>query len=284
MLFSMNLFYLFTKVMVWATGNESELNKPYLRPSFIRISLIELSPVEFCIAAISAFLLGLTKAGIKGIDVMVVIGFALVFGAKISTGVLMPLLMVGDLFAINYYKRHVHWPSILKLIPWMILGVLMGNYGGKSVPEYFFTYGMAAIILFSVIMMYYWDTKKEHTVPTNKSFAASMGILAGISTMIGNLASAFSNIYFLAMRFQKNKFIGTAAWLFFITNLIKLPLHVFSWETVNQHSIQKSIVLVPFVIVGLIIGAYLVKRIQNDSYRKMILLFTALGGILLLFR
>jgi len=86
------------------------------------------------------------------------------------------------------------------------------------------------------------------------------------------------------MRFQKNDFIGTAAWLFFFTNLFKVPLHIFSWETLNERSILYSIQLVPFVLVGLVIGVVLVKRIKNDSYRKLILLFTALGGVLLLFR
>jgi len=122
--------------------------------------LIELTVFEFTIAAFSALLLGMTKAGIKGIDALIVTGFALVYGAKSSTGILMPLLIVGDLFAITYYKRHVNWKSIVTLIPWMILGVLIGAFGGKSIPDNLFTYGMAAIILFSVVMMYYWDTKK----------------------------------------------------------------------------------------------------------------------------
>jgi uncharacterized membrane protein YfcA len=246
--------------------------------------LIELTVFEFTIAAFSALLLGMTKAGIKGIDALIVTGFALVYGAKSSTGILMPLLIVGDLFAITYYKRHVNWKSIVTLIPWMILGVLIGAFGGKSIPDNLFTYGMAAIILFSVVMMYYWDTKKDNAVPTHVSFAASMGVLAGVSTMVGNLAGTFSNIYFLAMRFQKNDFIGTAAWLFFFTNLFKVPLHIFSWETLNERSILYSIQLVPFVLFVLFFGFVLVKRIKNDSYRKLILLFTALGGVLLLFR
>ncbi|MEK9740625.1 MAG: sulfite exporter TauE/SafE family protein [Flavobacteriaceae bacterium] len=246
--------------------------------------MVELSVYHYIIAALSALLLGMTKAGIKGIDALIVTGFALVYGAKTSTGILMPLLIIGDLFAITYYKRHVDWKSIIKLIPWMILGVLIGAFGGKTIPDNLFTYGMASIILFSVAMMYYWDTKKDNAVPSHISFAATMGVFAGVSTMIGNLAGAFSNIYFLAMRFQKNNFIGTAAWLFFFTNLFKVPLHIFSWKTLNERSILFSIQLVPFVLMGLFIGVLLVKKIKNESYRKIILFFTALGGVLLLFR
>src|SRR5690606_41458311 len=42
--------------------------------------------------------------------------------------------------------------------------------------------------------------------------------LAGLCTMIGNLAGSLTNIFFLAMRLPKNEFVGTAAWLYFITN------------------------------------------------------------------
>ncbi|MDC3354498.1 TSUP family transporter, partial [Flavobacteriaceae bacterium] len=165
--------------------------------------------LNFIIAATCAFLLGVSKSGIKGIASLIVTGLALVYGAKNSTGILMPLLLVGDVFAITYYKRHVQKEYIIKLLPWMIVGVLLGVVGGKYITEDLFKYGMAAIILFSVGLMYYWENKKDKSVPSHWSFASSMGLLAGFTTMIGNLAGAFSNIYFLAMRLPKNNFIGT---------------------------------------------------------------------------
>jgi uncharacterized membrane protein YfcA len=212
--------------------------------------------------------LGVSKSGLKGVAALIVTGFALVYDAKNSTGVLMPLLIVGDVFAVSYYKRHVQWSYIIKLLPWMVGGVLIGVVG---------------IILFSVALMWYWENKKDKTIPSHWTFASSMGALAGFTTMVGNLAGAFSNIYFLAMRLPKNTFIGTAAWLFFIINSFKIPFHIWSWETINNSSILKSLELVPFVLLGLVSGVYIVKRIKDDSYRKLILIFTALGGIAILF-
>ncbi len=110
-----------------------------------------------------------------------------------------------------------------------------------------------------------------------------MGIFAGFTTMVGNLAGAFSNIYFLAMRLPKNAFIGTAAWLFFIINIFKVPFHIWSWQTINKVSFFKSLELMPFEIFGLISGVFIVKKIDENSYRKLILLFTALGGAMILF-
>jgi uncharacterized membrane protein YfcA len=245
--------------------------------------LFELELYKFSIAAFCAFLLGISKSGIKGIAALIVTGFALAYGAKPSTGVLMPLLLVGDIFAVTYYKSHVQWIYISKLIPWMIFGVLIGVIGGAAINENIFKYGMAGIILFSVGQMYYWENKREEIVPSHWSFASSMGILAGFTTMVGNLAGAFTNIYFLAMRIPKNVFIGSAAWLFFIINSFKVPFHIWSWKTINMSSILKSIELIPFVILGLIVGVFLVKKIKDDGYRKLIMIFTALGGIIILF-
>lgn len=102
--------------------------------------------------------------------------------------------------------------------------------------------------------------------------------------MIGNLAGAFSNIYFLAMRLPKNEFIGTAAWLFLIINIVKLPFHYYVWETISKESLLINLKLAPLILVGLFVGVRMVKLIKEGLYRKMILLLTALGAVLILFR
>ena len=240
--------------------------------------------LAFLLALGCALLLGIAKSGIKGLAVLIVTGLALIYGAKESTGILMPLLICGDILAVIYYKRHVKWVYLLKLLPWMVLGVLAGVVSGKDLPEDLFKSGMAVIILLSVAMMYYWERKKDRKVPTHWSFAALMGMMAGFTTMVGNLAGAFYNIYFLAIKLPKNEFIGTAAWLFFIINLFKVPFHLWVWETMNQESLKISLTLIPAVISGLFLGVFLVKKINNDKYRKLILIFTGLGGLAILFQ
>ena len=132
--------------------------------------------------------------------------------------------------------------------------------------------------------MYYWEKKKDKKVPTHWSFAALMGIMAGFTTMVGNLAGAFSNIYFLAIKLPKNEFIGTAAWLFFIINLFKVPFHIWSWGTMNWESFMISLNLIPAVILGFSFGVLLVRKIKNENYRQLILLLTGLGGMTIFFQ
>lgn len=244
----------------------------------------DISITAWTLAITAAFIIGLSKAGIKGIAIVNVTLMALAFGAKESTGLVVPLLIAADIFAVIYYNRHTQWKYILRFLPWMMAGVLIGVFIGQDLDEKTFKIGMAIIILGSVIMMYWWDKRKSKTVPTHWAFAGFMGMLAGITTMIGNLAGAFSNIFFLAMRLPKNEFIGTAAWLFFIINIFKLPFHIFVWGTITTDSLVFNIKLIPGILLGLFVGVRLVKIIKEDFYRKMILVLTALGAVIILFK
>lgn len=240
--------------------------------------------LQWILILIASFIIGLSKAGLKGIDMMNVTIMAIVFGGKASTGIVLPLLCVADVMAVIYYKRHVQWPQFWKIIPWMMAGVLMGVWLGKDLNEALFRKIMALIIIFTVIMMLVMEVRKTVIVPTNKLFVAGTGLAAGFATMLGNLAGAFSNIYFLAMRMTKNDFIGTAAWVFLVINLFKLPFQVFYWKNITQASLQTDLFLLPAMVAGFLAGISIVARIRDDNYRKVVIVLTILGAIVIFFK
>ncbi|MFS4455065.1 sulfite exporter TauE/SafE family protein [Maribacter sp. 2304DJ31-5] len=250
----------------------------------ISLMIPEINVTAWVLGFLAAFVIGLSKAGIKGIAVINVTFMALAFGAKESTGMVVPLLVLADIFAVIYYNRHTQWSYVFKVLPWMVLGIVIGVFLGKDLPERLFKIGMAIIIIITVIMMYWWDRKKNKSVPTHWAFASSIGTLAGITTMVGNLAGAFSNIYFLAMRLPKNHFIGTAAWLFLIINIIKLPFHIFVWHTISGDTLLLNLKLMPGIFIGFFVGIKIIKLIKEEFFRKMILVLTALGALLILLK
>lgn len=246
--------------------------------------LSQISIASWVLAATATFLLGISKAGLKGMSIFNVTLMALAFGSKASTGLFVPLLIVGDIFAVIYYNQHTQWKYILRFLPWMILGILVGVLVGKDLPEKEFKWGMVTVIFISLGLLYWWDRRKSEHVPTHWLFAGSMGVMAGICTMIGNLAGAFTNIFFLGMRLPKNEFVGTAAWLFFITNTFKLPFHIFVWKTVTAESLLINLRLLPAILVGLFLGVVIVKKINEKNYKRFILIVTAIGAVAILFR
>lgn len=236
------------------------------------------------ISFLAAFILGISKSGLKGMGIVVVTLMAFAFDAKASTGILLPLLISADILAVIYYNKHAQWKYLLKFLPWMLAGVVVGAIVGKDLPEDVFKKGMAIIILVSVLIMFVWERFDKSNIPHKMWFAGSIGFTAGFTTMIGNLAGAFSNIFFLALRIPKNEFIGTAAWLYFIVNIFKLPFHVFSWETINLDSIKTDLVLLPAVILGFVLGIKIVKIFAEKQYRTFILVMTGIGALVMLIR
>ena len=239
---------------------------------------------DWSLILLGAFIIGLSKAGLRGIDMMNVTIMAIVFGSKASTGIVLPLLCVADVIAVFYYHRHAQWNHFWKLIPWMVIGILVGVYVGKDLNEAIFRKLMAIIIIVTVVIMIALEMRKKPLIPSNKLFVANMGLAAGFTTMLGNLAGAFSNIYFLAMRMPKNDFIGTAAWIFLVINLFKVPFQVFFWKNITLDSLYTDLLLLPAMLIGFWIGLKIVSKIKDDSYRKVVIVLTFLGAIVIFFK
>lgn len=243
-----------------------------------------LTTANLLLLFIASVLLGMGKAGIKGIGVIIVIILALIFGSKNSTGILMPMLIIADVLAVIYYTKHTQWIYLKKLLPSMVVGVLIGVWIGNDIPEGLFKKYMAVLIIATLVIMILVENRKKIEVPTNRFFSNGMGLLSGITSMIGNLAGSFADIYFLAMRLPKDHFIGTAAWLFFIINIFKLPFHIFIWETITPKSLLLNLYVTPLIILGFFIGVYVVKLFSNAWYRKFIYVATAIGAFVILFK
>ena len=106
----------------------------------------QLSTYYWLIAILGGFLVGLSKGGVKGINIITVTMLVFIFGGKASTGILLPMLMAGDLIAVFYYNRHAQWKYLRQLLPWMMVGVIVGALVGEDMPEVIFKKGMAFIL------------------------------------------------------------------------------------------------------------------------------------------
>jgi len=234
------------------------------------------------LAVAAAFILGFSKSGFKGLGFIVVALMAQAFESKASTGILLPLLITGDILAIIYYRKDVDWKVLFQLFPSMAIGVIIGVFVGDHLSSVVFKQVMAGIILVSGIALVWIDRTETEKVPDNWFFASSMGLVAGFCTMVGNLAGPIANIYFLAMKFPKKRFIGTAAWLFFFINIFKIPFHVWVWETISLQSVKESYWMIPIVVVGFAVGIKLIEKINENLFKKYIIAITLLGAILIL--
>ncbi|WP_253200603.1 TSUP family transporter [Clostridium sp. CF012] len=100
--------------------------------------------------------------------------------------------------------------------------------------------------------------------------------------MIGNAAGPIFSVYLLTMNFKKIDFMGTTAWFFFLINLSKVPLQILFWHNISFKSILLSVDMVPSIAIGAFLGMIMIKKINEKSFRYIIIGMTAIAEIRLL--
>lgn len=248
------------------------------------LASLEISALEWFVILICGMLIGMSKVGIPGVSMIVVPALAFIFGAKQSTGVLLPILMMADLFGVAYYRRHANWHHLVKVIPWAVVGLFIALWIGDMVNDEQFKDLIAILVFLSIGLMLWQDKRKDTNLfPDKWWFAALMGILGGFATMIGNVAGPVFAIYLLAMHLPKNSFIGTGAWFFLIINFTKFPLQLFVWNNINTQTLLIDLVTLPAIAIGAFLGFKMVKIIPEHAYRGAVIVITAISAFLLLF-
>ena len=231
----------------------------------------------------AAFLIGMAKTGVSGVSMFSVPIMALIFGGKDSSGLMLPMLIMADLFAVYYYHRHANWHYLIKLFPSAAVGVVIGTVIGEQIDDELFKTIMAVIIFASLAIMIWMEKAGKQAIPDYLWFAIVMGLLGGITTMVGNLAGTIMAVYLLSMRLPKNEYIGTGAWFFLVINVFKVPFHVFAWETITPQSLMLNVSALPLIALGAYCGIKIVSRISDTYYRYFILAMTAVAALFMLF-
>jgi uncharacterized membrane protein YfcA len=243
----------------------------------------DFSVLQWLLLAICALLVGMSKTGVPGVSLLVVPTLALFFGGKPSTGVLLPMLMIADIFGVAWYHRHAEWKYLVKMLPWAFLGLILGLWVGEKVNDEGFKNIIAILVFICIGLLFLKDRKNGKQIfPDTWWFAASMGILGGFATMMGNVAGPIFAIYLLAMHLPKNSFIGTTAWFFLIINFTKFPLQFFVWNNISMDFLKLNFLMIPMIGLGAFTGIWLVKKISDQSYRMFVIVVTAISAFLLL--
>lgn len=240
-----------------------------------------LTLLQWLIVLLCAVLVGMAKTGFSGVGLMVVPLLASVFGGRPSVGLLLPILIFADIFAVSYYHRHAEWKYIIRLLPWALFGIMVGAMIGKIISDVVFNRLLAMVVIIGIVLMIWQDIRRKVSIPDFWWFSMGLGLLGGFATMIGNAAGPIMALYLLSMRLPKNIYIGTGAWFFFIVNVIKVPFHVGIWKTITLQSLLFDTIMIPAIALGALLGIWLVKFFPEKAYRIFIIATTLFSALLL---
>jgi len=250
----------------------------------ITLFSFELSYLQVALVLAVALLTGMAKTGVHGAGMLSVPVLANVFGGQLSSGIMLPLLVMADVFGVWYYHRHASWHHLKILFPWAAGGVVLGTITGSYINDQVFKIVMASTILVSVVIMIWLEKSgTPDAIPKNKTFGAATGVASGFTSMVGNLAGSVMSVYLLSMRLPKNAFIGTTAWFFLVVNWFKVPFHVFAWHTIGWNTVYLDLLTLPVIISGAYLGIIIVGKLTDTMYRWFIIAMTVVAAIGMLF-
>jgi hypothetical protein len=245
---------------------------------------------EFAALAAAATLVGFSKTAVSGANTVSLAIFAAVLPAKASTGVLLPILIVGDVLAVLTYRRHAHWPTLWRLFPAVAAGVVVGTVFLVWADDEIVRTSIGAILLLMAAVTVWrrrQATAEEEpdsvTTPAGRIKARSYGVLGGFTTMVANAGGPVMSMYLLSAGFRKLGFLGTSAFFFLIVNVSKVPFSV-GLGLIDGHSLLLDAALAAFVVPGAFIGKYAVDRINQRLFEQLVIAATVVGGAQLLLR
>jgi uncharacterized membrane protein YfcA len=245
---------------------------------------------EFAALAFAALLVGFSKTAVSGANTVSLAIFAAVLPARASTGVLLPILIAGDLLAVATYRRHAHWPTLWRLFPAVAAGVVVGTVFLMWADDATVRTSIGAILLLMAAVTVWRrrtaDAEQEPesvTTPAGRLKARSYGVLGGFTTMVANAGGPVMSMYLLSAGFRKLGFLGTSAFFFLIVNVSKLPFSA-GLGLIDGRSLLLDLALVAFVVPGALFGKWAVNKINQRLFEQLVIAATVVGGLQLLLR
>jgi uncharacterized membrane protein YfcA len=261
------------------------------------------------IVFLAVFLIGVTKSGFgSGVGLMIVpmtaiaMGYIPGRGSEAALGLLLPLLIAGDLIAVWQYRRlffskssndpqsqHVQARAVIvRLMPGTIVGVILGalllillRSNANLVSALIrIEIGCESILLVSIHWWRMYRGVQQHLMlePWRSGLT---GGFAAVSSTLAHAAGPIIVMYLLPLRLDRQLFVGTCAVYFFILNTAKLPAYYASGQFAHA-AISFTLRLLPLVVAGAIFGRWLNKRISDVLFTKIVYIVTfLLGGYIL---
>jgi len=175
------------------------------------------------------------------------------------------------------------WTYVRRMLPPACLGVIAGALLMRRISNDAFRPVIGWIILALTMLQILRMQRPDwfEAVPHSRWFAWSMGLLAGITTMLANAAGPVFAIYCLALALPKLEMVGTNAWFFFIINSYKVPFSA-GLGLIRPDTLLLNAVLAPVVVAGVLGGRWLVYRLPQRVFDYLLLGFAAVAALRLI--
>ncbi len=215
----------------------------------------------------AAVCIGLSKAGLSGTSTLNVVLMAQAFGAKPSVGLVLPLLIAADLMGYFINRKGGSWRRILPMVPPAITGVILGwlllSHIDNTSARVVIGWLIIGLLAFHLVLQ---ARRQDFMALTeHQAFAWSMGLCAGLVTMLANAAGPVMTVYLLSQHMEKKDHLGVFSRFFLFINLFKIPFSA-DLGIIHGQSLATNLVMLPFVVIGVLLGWQILKHIPQKPF------------------
>lgn len=234
------------------------------------------------IIPVAAFYVGLIKGGLgPGAGALLVPMLSTQMPVADAVALTLPLLLVGDWFALPVYWRKWDSRTLWLMLPAGFVGVLLGALLLSTLPDATLRRVMGAISLVVVLYKLGSDSLAAITYHPHDWHGYLAGWGSGFMSALANVGAPPITAYLLLRKFKPIPFIATTVFFFFVVNLIKVPVFLAA-DVLDFGELLRTLWAVPLIPLGVWIGKKVLERIDAQKFEWFMLILLAGTGLSLL--
>jgi uncharacterized protein len=235
--------------------------------------------------ALVAFIIGLSKGGLGGL-----LGglstplMALVMPADEVIGLLLPILMTADVFAVALHWKRWDWRLARLLIPGAVVGVTIATLFIKNAPTGSLKIALGIIVLVFAVYKIFENRLLAFFKYQGRDWHGTVaGTIAGFSSALAHTGGPPITIYLLMQKVTPQVFIATSAIFFMILNWIKVPYYLYI-GLFDFERLLSVIWLSPILPLGVWVGKWLGTRIDKAAFERLVVILLVVTALMLIFQ
>ncbi|WP_441235938.1 sulfite exporter TauE/SafE family protein [Bradyrhizobium sp. 930_D9_N1_4] len=183
---------------------------------------MEVTVTTILIAFAGVFLICFMKGAFGGgFSIVGIPLLSFVMDPVTAGGLLAPLFIAMDLFALRYWKPST-WskPDLVLLLPGLVIGIGLGYLLFRVLDHRAVAIVMAVVTLIFVGLWFFGDPK-QIIRPRSTPKAVAAGLASGVTTMVAHSGGPPLAMYMLPLGLSKEVYAGTTSLFFTVGNATK---------------------------------------------------------------
>jgi uncharacterized membrane protein YfcA len=239
---------------------------------------IATDPFFYAVSIPAVLLLGISKSGFgAGFGSLAVPMMALAVTVPQAAAMLMPVLLVMDMLGLAAFRKHFDLKLIRFLIPWGLLGTLVGTFSFKLLDAKLVAGVVGVFTLAFLAQRLVFPPKPDSPHPP-KWLGAILTVMSGFTSFVAHAGGPPVNAYVIPMRLSPLVFAATMSVYFTAMNLSKwIP---YAWlGLLDMRNMATSLALLPFAPIGVWVGVRLAHHVKPVLFYRLVYAGMLLTGV-----